>query len=441
MSATVLARFNQLAPAIDRPRTVTEFMRMATLWLTLVVGFTVPLAASPSDIATTALMVAWLLSGEWDKKWAAIRQSSVALMALAMMSVLYAGVYYSTAGWLDGYKCLLKYREFLYIPLLIPVFQDKRLRELGFYAFVAGAIVLVGLSYFEWLTGLDLCLPSAPTDTSARPDYVTFKDRIVHSVMAAFLIYIAAWKVTEPRAKKWFWWSLIGLALFNILWLLQGRTGYVVLGSLTVLFMAQRFGIRGIAYAAVLLLSIALMGCLFVPSVQYRVEFTLTQLESHFGPERKPFWDGRLEFYSNTLTLIGRHPYLGTGTGSFEREYGRLAGSLGMARTVDPHNEYLLLTAQTGLVGACVFLALLATHGVASRRLPPHDKHLARGVLVATAVGCLFNSLLLSQSGVFFSYFSAMAFGALPRPDAASSAGETENKAAADESNLPRLAA
>lgn len=413
MSASVLARFNELAPATDGPRTLTEFMRLATVWLTLLVGFTIPLAASPSEIATTALTIAWLLSGEWDRKWAAIRSNAVALLALMMMAVLYVGVYYSTAGWLDGFKCLLKYREFLYIPMLLPIFQDARLRDLGLQAFVAGMIVLVGLSYFEWMTGLDMCLPSAPTDTAARHDYVTFKDRIVHSVMAAFLIYIAAWKVMEPGTKKWFWQCLIGLALVNILWLLQGRTGYVVLGTLTVLFMAQQFGSRGTAYSAVLLLATSVIGCLYIPSVQYRVEFTLRQLESHFGPERRPFWDGRLEFYSNTLTLIGRHPYFGTGTGSFEREYGRLASRRQMARTVDPHNEYLMLTAQTGLLGGLTFLALLATHARLSSRLPLYEKRLARGVLLATAVGCLFNSLMLSQSGVFFSYFSALAFGAL----------------------------
>lgn len=470
-----LGRFNQLRFETDGPPRFSQIMDYATKWLTLLVGFTVPLAASPSEIATTLLMMTWLLSGGWERKWAAIRSNGVALMALGMFGVLYIGIYYSSAGWLGSFKCLLKYREFLYIPLLLPIFQDPKLRRLGLQAFVAGMIVLVGLSYFEWISGLDLCLPSAPTDSGAQHDYVTFKDRIIHSVMAAFLIYIAAWKVMEPDAhslskkgsdpwepasiarenrwfervrplfrqavRKWFWWCFIALALGNILWLLQGRTGYVVLGALTVLFMAQQFGSRGIIYAATLLTAIAAIGCCFIPSVQYRVEFTLQQLESHFGPERKPFWDGRLEFYSNTITLIRQHPYFGTGTGSFEREYGELARRQGFAATVDPHNEYLLLTAQTGLFGGCFFVALLLTHARLSSRLPLQERRMARGVLLATTVGCLFNSLMLSQTGVFYSYFTALAFGALELKTASLPAAETPAAAHDEQDVSPRLAA
>lgn len=409
-----LALFNQLRLETDGRPSFQQVMENATQWLTLLVGFTLPLSASPSEIATTALIGTWLASANWKRKLAAIRQNAVAWLAVAMFGVLALGVLYSSAGWIASGRCLLKYRELLYIPMLIPVFQDARLRVLGLHSFVAGMIVLVGLSYFEWITGLDLCLPSAPTDILANYDYVTFKDRIVHSVMAAFLIYIAAWKLMEPGTRKWFWGTFIMLALGNILWLLQGRTGYLVLSALTVLFMAQQFGRRGIGYAAALLTVIALTGYNFSPAVRYRVEFTQRQLESHFGPQKRSFWDGRLEFYSNTLTLIARHPAFGTGTGSFEPEYGALAHAQGLSTTVDPHNEYLMLTAQTGLFGGAVFLFLFAAHARLSSQLPPMERRMARGVLVATAVGCLFNSLMLSQTGgVFFGYFSAMAFGAL----------------------------
>jgi O-antigen ligase len=146
-------------------------------------------------------------------------------------------------------------------------------------------------------------------------------------------------------------------------------------------------------------------------TVQGRVAQTVAQIKNQVGHPKQHSWDPRLEYYEHTFTLIGRHPLRGTGTGSFSREYSRLAKSSGVEATSDPHNEYMHLSVQLGLPGAALFMALLALQWRLAGGLPPWESRIGRGIVLATAVGSLFNSLILSiTGGLAWSYFSAIAF-------------------------------
>jgi hypothetical protein len=59
-------------------------------------------------------------------------------------------------------------------------------------------------------------------------------------------------------------------------------------------------------------------------------------------------------------------------------------------------------------------MALFATAWHGARRLAPLERDLARGIVLATAVGCLFNSLLADHTeGLLFAWLSAVVFGSL----------------------------
>jgi O-antigen ligase len=310
----------------------------------------------------------------------------------------------------EAFRCLLKYREFLYVPLLVTVFDDAALRARGVRWFMAGALTLLALSYFELVSGIDLSFPSTF-------DYVTLKDRIIHNLLMSFLVYLLAQRAMLHR--EWRWLSLITIAvvLANMFFMINGRTGYLALGALTMLFMIQHFGGRGLVYAALLLVG---TGCVMYPSsrvVRTRVSDTLTQIRNQFGAEKKRSPDPRLEFYETTLAVIGRHPVLGTGTGSFRDEYRAMAIERQAPPTDDPHCEYLMLAVQTGLVGTGLFLVLLAVAWRATGQIAPAESRTAQGALAAIAVGSLFNSLVLGfTGGLFLGYFSGLCFGSLGRP-------------------------
>jgi O-antigen ligase len=308
---------------------------------------------------------------------------------------------------------VLKYREFVYLPMFLVVFRNAQLRWMSVSAYMVAAVGLQGLTYYEKLTGADLGM------ASSEADYVVSKDHIIHSLMMAFLVYLAAVRFADATgARVWLKRSLYGgivaMSLYNLLGMLRGRTGYVLLASLTLLFFIERMGKRGAAFAVVLLGLTAYGGIRCSELISDRVGQTIMQLENQFGRERKHSPDPRMEFLTNTVELIRRHPCMGTGTGSFRTEYAKLVAGTDDKATHDPHNEYLHLATQLGIPGAALFVLLLGVQWFAAARLCAPERHIGRAVVITIAAGSLFNSLILSiTGGLIFSYFSAIAFAEL----------------------------
>lgn len=417
-------QFSAAALPVSEEKKSQVFFQNATRWLAVLIGFSIPVSTSFSEIVTSLFILCWLLSGDLQSRCRSVVANPIARLSLAMFGILMLATTWSTVTWPQAGRCLLKYREFIYLPLLLPVFRETRLKSLGTWGFSIGAMGMLGLSYFEWLTGYDFGIASAPND------YVIAKDRIIHSLLMSLLVYFSAQELVQSRSG-WRWLHLVAIALAvpNILFLVQGRTGYLLLGLLTVLFMSQQFGRRGTIFACVLVGLTGWGAYAASPVVQARVGQTITQLKNQFGYPRQRSLDRRLEYYQHTLTLIRRHPMFGTGTGSFSREYTEVAARAGDLPTSDPHNEYLHLAVQAGVPAAVLFVVLFGAQWHLAGRLPRWEGRLARGVVVAIAAGSLFNSLILSiTGGLTWSYFTAIAFAG-GQSTATNAAAEPESDA------------
>ena len=66
----------------------------------------------------------------------------------------------------------------------------------------------------------------------------------------------------------------------------------------------------------------------------------------------------RINFAKNTFELIKSSPFIGVGTGDFPAEYTKvnLKNTPTARPTVQPHNQYLFIQAQLGIVGLIAFL-------------------------------------------------------------------------------------
>jgi O-antigen ligase len=123
----------------------------------------------------------------------------------------------------------------------------------------------------------------------------------------------------------------------------------------------------------------------------------------------------RLEFYRNTFEIVKRHPLLGVGTGGFFKAYEAQVQGTQMLATRNPHNMYLLVLVQFGLLG----LAALACLFVAQWRYAPHlqnrsDIVLAYALVVTIALSGLFNSMLIDHTeSMFLAWMAGLLYGGL----------------------------
>ena len=182
----------------------------------------------------------------------------------------------------------------------------------------------------------------------------------------------------------------------------------VVASCLMILFMFQRLSSRNC------LIGIFLF-CSAVTAIYYtsdnfagRVDEVVFEIKNYEPGKARTSIGQRFDWYRSGIKLISEKPILGHGTGSYPSVQERVTSNSKIKKTDNPHNEYLFITIQFGLVGLLLFFSLIAAQIFFSRQIPVKKQMLLHGVILAIASGSLINSLLYdSQQGHFYLFMSA----------------------------------
>ena len=223
----------------------------------------------------------------------------------------------------------------------------------------------------------------------------------------SFGMYWMLLRATYSKGShKFTWITLSILAAGNVLFLVNGRTGEVILPVLVIMFFYELYGTKALKY--VLALTIAgLLIAYNIPSLHKSRIFSIQEEMSRSEARGELTSAGlRVEFYKNTLDLIAQHPFFGGGTGSMETEYYKISETEHTLekRVPNPHNQYLLTTQELGIMGLISLLAFWLIPWRMSYQLKSVENGKAlRGLIITIMVGSLFNSLLLDASeGKFY---------------------------------------
>ena len=87
----------------------------------------------------------------------------------------------------------------------------------------------------------------------------------------------------------------------------------------------------------------------------------------------------------------------------------------GKPATHNPHNEFLNMAAQIGIIGLLVMMAMFGMQWRSAGQLAtPMEQSLARALVLTLGSGCLVNSLLLDHAeGLFYAWMSGLLYGGL----------------------------
>ncbi|MGH8659344.1 MAG: O-antigen ligase family protein [Gammaproteobacteria bacterium] len=375
----------------------------ASRWMAVATAFSLVVSTALCTITMLLFLVFWIASGGYRAKLARIQAQPIALWSSALLLMLMLGVVYSSASLDQSLDTLRSYRELLYIPLLLTAFNEEQWQRRGYYAFLVAMGLTLILSYcklFGWP-------PLGPPEQ----EYTVFKGRIAHGLLMAYATYLWVEHFMQQGRWRWLWGILAALGLVNLLLMIGGRTGYFVFFALIVLFMYRHWRWQGLLASGLVVVGLALVASHTSDIFRARMEEMVNDLKR---PEAKVITSSsvRLEFYSNTLGLIMRHPILGGGTGSFIPEYAELAKEKALYPTNNPHNEFLLITTQVGLFGLVLLLMLGYRQWRMSYGLRPEFSAAAQALIVTMAIGSLFNSLLLDfTEGHFYALLTGVCYG------------------------------
>jgi len=384
----------------------------AAQWAAVALGFSIPLSVALDNVLLVIVVAGWLASGAWREKWDAVVGRRVALGALALFGLLLVGALYGERSPGDTALTLRKYRDLLWIPILLWVFRDAAMRWRGLHALAASLALVLLLSFLIMADVIPKM--SFLSGDSSYP--VVFKTRQTHGILMAFgaFLYVQLAFAAGSARMRILWLALAVLALINGTLVVQGATGYLLFGALALYFGYGWRGWKSLGWATGAAAGLFLLLALVPGPFQQRV----TQIQLQFAewePGRSSIHSStgsRLDFYRNSLDILREHPLTGVGTGGFPKAYAdRVRGSKGV-ETRNPHNEYLHIAVQTGVAGLLALLYLFWTHWRTAPQLAsPLEHHLARGLVLAVAIGCIFNSLLLDHTeGLLYAWLTGLLF-------------------------------
>jgi O-antigen ligase len=399
-------------------------------WGAVLIGFSVPITVVADNLLLALILLGALFNIKGISRVAA--SHPVARTAILLLSTLFIAMFYGLTPLKDAFIILMKYIDLLFIPIFIYLFSNNAVRKMARYAFVLAMTITLVASYLLWMNILPILPGMDPGSTPTDPSI--FRSHITQSNMMAFavLLSLLEYRDSVPRNKK------IALALFallgsiNILFMVQGRAGYLILlaalGWFTWSTLARAMHKNNKIFTwkqkAFLLLSLLIGATLtyeMSPHLHNRVSSAITEYQARIPGQHTDTSIGeRLEFYTTALQIIKEKPLFGVGTGGLPTAYAQHSQGIsekfphGIYLT-NPHNEFLMISVQTGFIGLSLLLFLFYTLWRYAPLLPTaFEQDAARGLVLAYLISSsVCSSLLDHADGLFFAFMVGLLFSNL----------------------------
>ncbi|MBN9043993.1 MAG: hypothetical protein BGP05_10270 [Rhizobiales bacterium 62-47] len=387
-------------------------------------AFMLPVSTSGQAIAVSVFAVLALLTLDRERLLSTLR-SPQGYLPILLFALLLVGVLWSMQPLGAAIKWVGPYTKLLLIPLVMATgFTRREALQIG-YGFLAACLILLALSwtYLLW--------PSGPWGWFRDPG-VPVKDNAVQSecfALCAFALASGAFKVwrRDDQTRAMVMTVLAILFFANIFLILFSKTGILIALSLLALLLIQNWSWQRMALVVLPALFIIALSQLVSAPAQLRRDQVLTDLaalsrqqqptpdaQQNASPrEQKDATAGqpisapkspaetistssRLDFWSKAAIFVKQAPLFGHGTGSIRPLYQSMEATrpspYGEA-VADPHNQFLHIVLQVGLVGGLLLLAMWASH---AWMFLGRDFASALGlaVVLQNFVGSLFNSHL-----------------------------------------------
>ncbi len=314
------------------------------------------------------------------------------------------------------------WRKLLWFVVVLMLFDEDKWKDRLLVAFVLGALPGLLLSDMAAMKALGLSLEAERLLRNTGTQGVAF----------ATAALICFWMLLQPHhsPRQRGLWAL-GLAAFalNVFFVSIARSAYLqILVSILVV------GALSMRRRQLLLLSGTLVvatACIFFTSnaMQHRLAQGISEWKAVESAPHSSSLGLRHIFYTHSIQVVRQNALTGVGTGGFASAYmaevkkhNYPAGDWRAEPAHDPHNQFLHIWIDQGLLGLLVFLAWVSAIAVQTRSAQRY-RALAAGLVLAWCVTSLFSSHFrtFAEGHLFATLAAALIAAHRPLPRAASS--------------------
>lgn len=389
----------------QKPRSASEKIQDAAYFLLplslSLLLFSLPISSSGKSLflgISTVLILILMISNR--EKTVTAFTHPLSILGMILLGWMAIAMLWSPAESHEQTSSLKHYSKLIFIPLFLFAFIDEKNRQWAIHAFLLAMLLTFLITVFN-LLGLTKLYTLEPT--------AIFRNHIMTSFMMSIASFIAATYAWKSKRFKWQYGILSALFAIHILFMNTGRMGYLIFFALTFTFLVQHLARKHlfIGLAAGLLVSGLIVSQSSI--IQKNFKTTLDHIAAYEQGEKTTSVGFRFQFYEFAWDTLTQKPILGHGTGSYHYLFlhsGRFqSDSPGIN---DPHNQYLFIWFEQGLVGLLLFLAFLGYAFFAAKKAPLY-KNMIQATVIAFILGCLTDSYLFySGTGFIFCLLIAL---------------------------------
>lgn len=381
--------------------------------------FFMPISTAATNIFMFLTLVAWLFSGGFIVRWEMLRRNSFVYATLGMFFLVLVGSFYSSGNIEDIIYQLHKYGKILFILPAITLAQDEKWRKAGINAFCAAMLITLILSVVSAIWPLSFVKGTAG---GASNNHFVFRDHIAQNLMMSVFVLIMFTRglISTSRKRKVVYVALGLLAIFDILFLVLGRTGYVSLALNLIVFLFFLKTWRERILTSSVLVAIIILTLQYSSGFNSRINIAVDEYKTHQSTDLSSVGQ-RIEFLKKSVELIRERPWAGFGTGAQRKELCRVADSPEWCNVgqIHPHNQFMAIGIQLGILGIAAYLLFMGA-AILQARLQSGEYKIIGIVLVATLLtDSLFHAplTLIAEAAIFILLFPILLAKTSPDSD------------------------
>lgn len=327
-------------------------------YLLIALAFLMPLTVFGANLVIVSIVLIWLFSGNYKNKLYEIASQRLMIASITFFVFHIVGLI-----WTDDLSWGLHIvHKMWYFFLLLPVLNnivEKNYIKYYIFSFLFAISLTELISYLVWFE----LIPPFYKATVYNP--TPFMSHISYNPILAFSIYLVGYKLffdsNLVKSRK-FLYSFFLISMTLNMFITGGRAGQVMFFAVIVIIIFQFFNSEKLKAFLVTLFLVP--GVFFAaysisPIFNDRVNMAFENV-IHYSDNKNTSVGQRITFLINSSEIIKDNPILGVGTGDFPKEYKKIneINTPNMPNSTNPHNMYILVASQLGIVGLIIFFSI-----------------------------------------------------------------------------------
>ena len=324
-------------------------------YLLILVAFFLPLTVFGGNLFAVLIFFLWLLKADFKTDFHKLKNNKLIIAVLLYLLVHVIALLW-TADMESGLYTLRKQLKFLFIPIFM-LFVKREHVKYYILAFLASMSLSVIWSYGIFFELLPLYGGATLTDPIPLMSHITYNPFLAIAIY--LLSYYVLFDHSIGKLKK-ITYSFFIITMSINMFITGGRAGQVMYFAMLVVLVFQYFPKNTFRAVSISSLVLLISFSTFYSSSKIfsdRVDAVVTEL-TNYENNKRTSTGLRITAIINSWDIIKENPIIGVGTGDYKNEFIKVTikNNSGLVMIYNPHNMYLLILVQFGLLGLMAML-------------------------------------------------------------------------------------